>query len=275
MPSRFQSEDGKIFWTIKSVTVPGTSTKDGQTVPGKVVVGVTANEPGEAYNIGPAKFTMPALKGTPRAGKIYAISDSPMTGGKTGQSKVVSNDDLAKAYSSLKEKIRGELDQLKRDLPAGFQLWPEAYNEELADSAASPDAGESAETFQATIKLVARSVVFKSQDLDSYITQQITRGLSEGKVMLADSKEISFLKAPVVDYQKGTVLAALRVKYDVTDKIDSAALIQEILKKKGKDIKSAFASHENIERVQVSLSPFWVRSVPANPERVSLKVYGL
>ena len=70
VPSRFQAEDGKIFWTIKSVVVPGAILKDGKTTPGQIEADVAAGEAGEAYNIGPAKFSMPALKNTAKAGKI-------------------------------------------------------------------------------------------------------------------------------------------------------------------------------------------------------------
>lgn len=273
--SRFQSEDGKIFWSTKSITVPGAVIKNGKSTPGQITVDVIAGEAGEAYNIGPSKFSMPGLKGTPRADKIYAISDAAMAGGKTGQSKVVSSDDATKAYADLKSKIEPELESFKNNLPVGFQMWSEAYNEELADSSVAPDVGESADTFKATVKLIGRAVVFKSQDLETYINQEITKNIDDGKVLLMDSKEISFLKAPVVDYQKGTIQATLQVKYDIIDKIDSDAFKSEILDKKQSDIKTILTSHKNVERVEGNLWPFWVRSVPSNPDRVNIKVVGL
>ncbi|MEK7078112.1 MAG: hypothetical protein AAB911_00945, partial [Patescibacteria group bacterium] len=138
---------GKIFWTTKGLTVPGAIIKDGKTTPGQITTEVIAASPGEAYNIGPSKFIMPALKNTPKADKIYAMSDLPMAGGQTGQSTVVSNDDVNKAYDSLKEKIKPQFQGLKQNLPVGFQLWPEAYNEELAESSSAPEAGEAADKF--------------------------------------------------------------------------------------------------------------------------------
>ncbi|MFY9493338.1 MAG: hypothetical protein WAP55_02595 [Minisyncoccia bacterium] len=280
--SRFQAEvasgetgPGKIFWITKSITVPGMVTKDGQTTPGQISADVVAAEPGEAYNIGPTKFAMPALKGTPRAGKIYALSEAPMTGGKTGRASVVSQDDAARAADELKEKLKPQLDEFKKNLPNGFQFWPEAYNEELADSSTSPELGVSAEKFNAAIKIVARAVIFKSQDLDAYINQQISSTLDSGKVALSSSKEVSFLKPPVVDYQKGIASAALSVKYDVIDELDTESFKKEILGQQEKDIKKVFSVYKNIERVEVELSPFWVRAVSSNPDRVKIKVVGL
>lgn len=280
VPSRFQSEGdpstgvgaGQIFWTVKSITVPGYTTLGGKIVPGQMVTEVIAAEAGEAYNIGPGKFTMPALKGTPKAEKIYAISDSPLTGGGTGEYKMVSNDDATKAYTELKEKIKPQLAEFRQNLPQGFQLWPEAYNEELADSKTNPEIGAAAEKFTATVKMVARAVVFKNDDLDAYINKRISSNLEEGQALLTSSKEVSFLKPPVIDYKKGTILTTLNVKYDVMGKFDEAAFKNSITNKKQKDID---ISLYKVERIEVNLWPFWVRSVPSNTDRVSVRIVGL
>ena len=273
--SRFQAEGGKIFWTTKGLTVPGAVIKDGKTTPGQITAEVIAAEPGEAYNIGPSRFIMPALKNTPKAEKIYAMSESAMTGGRTGQSTVVSNDDVNKAYDSLKEKIKPQFQGLKQNLPVGFQLWPEAYNEELAESSSAPEAGEAADKFKVNVKMVARAIVFRSQDLDNYINQQISAGLKEGKTLLVSSKEVSFIKPPVVDYQKSAITASLAVRYDVIDNFDAEDFKKLILNKKIQDVNKIKSGYKNIERVEVNFWPFWVRRVSSNPDRVTIKIVGM
>ena len=277
--SRFQSEDGaeagKIFWTTKGLIVPGAVIKDGKTTPGQITAEAVAAEPGEAYNIGPSKFIMPALKNTPKAEKIYAMSESAMAGGQTGRATVVSNDDVNKAYDSLKEKIKPQFQGLKQNLPVGFQLWPEAYNEELAESSSAPEAGEAADKFKVNVKMVARAIVFRSQDLDNYINQKISTGLKEGKTLLASSKEVSFIKPPVVDYQKNTITASLLVRYDVIDNFDAEDFKKSILNKKIKDVNKIKSGYKNIERVEIKFWPFWVRRVSSNSDRVTIKIVGM
>ncbi|MBI4120591.1 MAG: hypothetical protein HY454_03965 [Parcubacteria group bacterium] len=273
--SRFQAEEGKIFWTTKTLSVPGATIKDGSTTPGQIEAEVVAAEAGETYNIGPARFSMPALKGTPKADKIYAVSTSPMSGGKVGQATVVTAEDVNKAFEILKEKIKPQLQTLRQTLPAGFQLWPEAYNEELADSSTDPEAGRAANTFKAAVRMVARAVIFRTQDLEAYSDEIIQSKLDSAKMLLPSSKETSFLKPPVVDYQKGTITATLSVQYDIFDKFDGEAFKNLVLKKKGKDIKNILLNYKNIERVEFKPWPFWVRRVPANAERVQIKIAGM
>lgn len=275
VPSRFQTKEGKTFWTVSAITVPGAIIKDGETTPGRVEAEAAAAEPGEDYNIGPARFTMPALKNSPKGEKIYAVSTSPMSGGKVGRSTVVSSDDADKAYNELKAMVLPQLAELKKNLPSGFQMWTEAYNEELADSSAEPDVGSSAEKFTAKVKMVARAVVFRAVDLETYANKELSSKLASGKTLLAGSKEISFTRQPVVDYQKGAIQAVLNIKYDVADDLDLSAFKNSILKKKEKDAKKVLANYGNIERVEVKLWPFWARSIPANPERVSIRIYGM
>ncbi len=275
VPSRFQTEDGKIFWTTKSVVVPGFTLKDSKTTPGQIEAEVVAGEAGEAYNIGPAKFSMPALKNTPKAGKIYAVSSAPMSGGKTGKSSIVSADDVNNAYKTLRDKLQPQIQSLKQNLPAGFQLWPEAYNEELAESSAAPEAGEAGDKFNATVKMIARAIVFRSQDLDSYISKEMVKNIEDKKTPLPSSKEISFIKPPVIDYQKGAISASLMVKHDNIDSFDADSFRNAILNKNESDIKKVISTYKNIERIEVKFWPFWVRSVPSNTDRVKVSIVGL
>ena len=269
--SRFQSEGGKIFWTTKGFSVPGMN----GSAPGKADVEVIAAETGESYNTEPGRFTMPALKGTAKGEKIYAISTEAIVVQKSGQSNVVSSDDLSKAYDSLKEKIRPQLQTLRQDMPSGFQLWSEAYNEELAETSSNPEAGESADKFTSSVKMVARAVVFKNEDLENYINREISSGISEGKTLLSGSKEISFVKPPVVDYQKGNILASLNIKYDIIDNLDVEEFKKAVLNKDKKEINKIVLVYKNIERAEVKLSPFFVGSVPSNPDRVKITIIGL
>ncbi len=270
--SRFQSESGKIFWTVSSVSVPGYTTKSGKIVPGEITTDVVAAEGGDSYNIASSKFTMPAFKGTAKGDKIYAVSKEAMTGGGANGAKIVSTNDATNAYDSLKEEIKPQFDSFKQNLPQGFSFWPEAYNEELASSSVSPEVGSVAEKFTATVKMVARTIVFKNDDLDLYINKRISKDIDENKTLLTSSKDVSFLKQPLVDYQKGTVSATLNVKYDVMDDFNIDSFKKSILNKKKTNIDIA---DYKADRIEVNLWPFWVRSIPSNPDRVNVTIVGL
>lgn len=275
IPSRFQSENGKVFWTIKNITVPGAVIEDGQTTPGTKEAEVLAAEAGEEYNIGPSRFQMPALKGTERYDKIYAVSTASMSGGLTGQAVVVSGDDLEGAYEVLRSKLSLKVSELKTELPEDLILWSEAYNEEIAEKTSSHEIGDPGDKFVATLKIVARAVVFKKDDLDILLNQEIQSRLSEDQTILPKSKEVTFLHPPVIDYQKGTILATLQVKVDIIDSLKTDTFQGAILNKNKSEIKQILANFKGIERVEVKLWPIWVKRVPKNIDRVSVSIFGM
>lgn len=275
IPSRFQTDDGKIFWTTKTITVPGAIIESGQTTPGKTEAEIIAAEPGEEFNIGPAQFRMPALKGTERYDKIYARSDKPMEGGKIGEAVVVSDQDFKNAFATLRSKLNSSLETFRGNLPKDLMLWDEAYNEETVEEASTKKAGEPADRFRATLKVVARAIVFKKGDFDKFLNEEINSRLSQEQIILPPSKEATFLKPPLVDYQTGTVFATLQVRADVIENLNTDVFKRAILKKNKQEIRQILPTFRGIERVEVKLWPFWVRRVPTNSERVKVSIFGM
>jgi hypothetical protein len=62
--TRFLSKDGKLFRTVKTISVPGFKRIEGKDIPGTIDVEVVAAEAGEEYNIKPTAFTIPGFEGS-------------------------------------------------------------------------------------------------------------------------------------------------------------------------------------------------------------------
>jgi len=117
--TRLSTTDDKIFRTMSDVTIPG---KNGNT-PGQVTVKVQADREGVEYNIGATKFTIPGLKATPKFKDFYAESSSTMKGGASGNESQVSDADLQKAITDIKQKlIESVQDRIGTDAPEGFSF---------------------------------------------------------------------------------------------------------------------------------------------------------
>ena len=56
-----------------------------------------------------------------------------------------------------------------------------SYNEELVSSSVSPDVYGVADKFTAIVKMVARTIVFKNEDLDLYVNKKISSKDIDGK----------------------------------------------------------------------------------------------
>jgi len=61
--TRFTAENGKVFRTTKTITVPGAKIVDGKIVASFIDVEVAADQAGSDYNVGPAVFLSPVFPG--------------------------------------------------------------------------------------------------------------------------------------------------------------------------------------------------------------------
>src|SRR3989344_8455696 len=113
--TRFQTSDGKVYRIRGAISVPGM---------GVLEATVYADQAGEEYNIGPADFTLPGLKGGPRFEKVFAKSKSAMSGGTSGNVRVVKKEDIDSARTAVNEKLKNRLTEtLSKQKPEGYVLF--------------------------------------------------------------------------------------------------------------------------------------------------------
>ncbi len=107
--TRFESVSGKIFKLDKNgIKIPG---KLGDN-PGSIDVIVYAEKPGPEYNIDLTDFTIPGFKEVGLDKKyenIYALSVKSFSGGFTGESFVVGDEQQKNAILELESELKSEL----------------------------------------------------------------------------------------------------------------------------------------------------------------------
>ncbi len=103
--TRLETPDGHLFKTDKAVTVPAVKTVNGKKTAGSVEVNITADKPGEAYNLGLKDFTLVGFKGTANYENFYARSKTALAGGFVGTVPDIDQTELANTILSLKRSI--------------------------------------------------------------------------------------------------------------------------------------------------------------------------
>lgn len=270
--TRLESPTGQIFRTLQTITVPGSTVKNGTPTPGTVTVQVVADKPGAQYNIPAGAFTIPAFKErgeTDRYAKITGTSSTAFSGGANGPSAVVTQADYdaAKdaAIKAATEKIQTAFAQQAADFMMLDEITPTITG---IESTANPD--DAAETFTVTATATLRTVAFRKNNLHELITQAVMK--KERLTVLADTLELAYediaFKSDV-----GVLLFTVSIKGTGYAPIDEQAIASDIRGLNSAKIHSYFAAKkEAISAATVSLSPFWVRAVPRDPTKVKLQV---
>src|SRR3989344_2428043 len=267
--TRFQTQDGLIFRTLKGVTVPGTKVENGKIIPGSISVEVIADKAGQSYNILASKFTIPAFNERGDAGryeKIYGKSSEDMKGGIIGKAKIVTEYDSNTAKQVLSDQVVKDVENSLKTQTAGLKVInSSAIKLGKPDSTAKID--EAFDNLTMTISGFIKTVGFKEDDLMELVKQYIEK--SENLTVVNENLTINYDNV-VLDDGSNTLSFTLNIKGNGYTKIDSDKIKNDLSGKNEKEIKDYFKDISDIESVKVILSPFWVKKIPQNKGRTNL-----
>lgn len=269
--TRFESPEGKIFRISENITVPGAKIQEGKIVASSINVEVTADEPGDSYNIGSSNFTIPGFKGTAKYAGFYAKSTSPMTGGSTEKVKIISADDIKNAEESLAEEIKEEVRQaFEEQIPTELKIIESSLEEDII-TVSTVKEGVKTDKFNIEMKMVIRALLFKEEDVNSLVDLNIVSIISEDKEPISETQKIQW-GDPVFDKEKGEVFIDLNVEEDIAWKIDTESLKNDLVGLDEVAVRKYLSNKNEIEKSEVSFWPFWVKHIPKQEKRIKIIV---
>jgi hypothetical protein len=268
--TRFESPEGKIFRTIKAITVPGAKIQEGKIVSSSIKVEVVADQPGDSYNIGPTDFTIPGFKGSPKFASFYGKSENSMEGGYVGKIKVVSAEDLEEAEKRLTQEAKNEAKQaFQEQIPTDLKVIEEDLKEKAEKSSASKNEGDEAESFTLEIKVTISAFLYKEEDLKNLVDLNIASQIPDDKVVISETQQIE-IDDLTIDWDKQEAFFSLSIKEKVSWKIDVQSLKKDLAGLNELDVRGYLGSLDKIQEAKVSFWPFWVKRVPFQEEKIKI-----
>ena len=269
--TRFESSGGLIFRTLKTVTVPGTKVINGEIIPGSIEVEIIADKAGEFYNIDAGRFTIPAFKekgDNDRYQKYYGMSKEPMKGGIVGKAKVVTDQDYLKAKETVHNMVVSDAENALKSQAAELKILSSTSPlVKEVKSTAQVDEAVNDFTISETVEL--ESVAFREADLYDLATRYV-----ETVNNLDVFSEKINLEFKDVEFNKESKILQFKVlaKGSAYSRVNKDKVIGDLMGKNENDIKEYFKGAEGISVARVILSPFWVKKVPTNIERIKFEL---
>jgi len=271
VPSRFISTEGKLFWSLQRITIPGGKYEKGKLIPGEIDVEVQAAEAGEDYNIGPSTFALPALAGSPLYTTIYGESFAPMISGFKGEVSQVLQEDLEQAENILVERVKKDSkDFLERSLPSDFVLLDETISQEIVEANSSVEAGAEVESFYFQVKVNSEALGFKKPDMENFAKSCINLDIPEGKKIQEENLEINYFPESI-DLESGKVVLNLEIKAKVYSDIDLTELKKALLGKSREEVKIFLENLAEITKIEIKSWPFLRKKAPENINKIELR----
>lgn len=264
--TRFLSDEGKQFHSLKEIAVPAKSYLDG--------VEVEADAPGDEYNIGPSKFSVPNLRkySLELFYNIWAESFEPMKGGFLGKMPQVTEDDLKQGERILLEKLFSEgKESLKKGISEDYILLDELLNQELIEKFPLAKAGQELKSFIFKAKIKSAGFIFKKADLESFSREFIYSQIEGNKKLVEKSLNLNYA-IKEKDLEKGQIILSLEISAKTYSDPDFQILREKIKGKSAIEGEYFLEKEPGISKAKIKLWPFWVKKVPKNNEKIEMRL---
>jgi hypothetical protein len=265
------------------VVIPGGKYDEkGKLIPGFLDVEVIAAEPGEEYNIGPSTFAIPGFAGTPKYTSIYGQSFAPMSGGFLGEAPQVKEEDLKRAEEELLKSFSEEGKRaLENQIPPDFVLLEDAFLTDNIEFSSSAQAGDNVNSFEAKIKGIVKGLAFKKSDterlarkiiLEKEPTQEVFSAANSLFEKRIDQESFKIEYKPYsLDWVQGAMILDIFVSAKIYPALDDSILKKFSAGKSLEEAKTILRRQGEIKKVEIKLTPFWVKKIPQKLEKIKIK----
>lgn len=259
------------FVTTKAVSVPGASPgpwngSGYSVVSGSVDVSVKATDIGDQCNLSERSYD-PTVNGVSAKG-------SDMKGGAKRTLKIVTQADVQKASAELVKKNNDdEKNKLRAKFGKGVMVIDASFNAAQAEVTASPEVGEEAASGKAKLStsITYSMTGIETAELKGYLTSALEDKLSkETSQRVYDAGEQKAQLNEFAANDKGATITIVATG-QVGPQIDDNNVKNRVKGKQFGDIQSDLQSISGVRDVQVNFFPFWVKTVPNDSERISIK----
>ena len=268
--TRFVTPDGKVYRINKDIVVPGAKITDGKIIPSSIEADVTADKPGEKYNIGPVeRFRIPGFQGSPKYDSFYGKSDGSMTGGNIGEMKIPTDDDIKTAkddiYKTLNEATKT---QLLLSIPDDMKIIDGAYQFTIVDESVDDNVNK-AGLFTITVRGEGILTAFKEDELVKTLGKRVE---GETGVDLAVRDYSLKYDKPKVTPDGKELTTSIDFSSEWTQPFDIGKFKAEAQGKNEAELKTLIFSIPGIQSGEISFWPFWVNKVPKKINKIIVDV---
>lgn len=273
------SAGGKTYITQASATVPGGQGNfwTGSCNAGKSSgVAVVAQDIGEDFNADEGtRFSVAGHANSSSDRYFRAVASTAIDGGSRKEITVVSQADVDSAIEQLtKENTDGMKSQLAEAFSGDIAPIEATFSVSQGEVASSPAVDQEAKDGKANLTgaLVYTMLGIDKKEKGTFLSAYFEKQLedeSNQRVYDNGADKASFMD--VRPAENGAYTATMTATAKFGPKIDDAAVKSGARGKRYGDVQSSLEQISGVESVDVKFSPFWVKTVPDDENRISIE----
>ena len=261
--SQMLSDSGILFRTDARVAVPAH---------GKVEVGITADQPGAQGNIEPTHFTVVKIWQNWQS-SFYGETKTATTGG-TKEVKVATQEVIDQAQNQVVDSLYQKgLENLRTQLKPKEEVNEKAIKREILVNEASVKPDTPTEEFEMKVKLKLVAIIFDEQTLIDLGVARIKKKISASKEFTGYDAEQTTFEVTEYNPEEGSAKVKVNLVGSTISKLGNQVFDKEQLAGRDQEeVEKYYGAMDDIEKIEVSFSPFWVNSVPSLKDHIEITV---
>jgi hypothetical protein len=265
------SNAGKTFILQDSVTV-GPSSYSGNNCNENVksaLVDVVAVQGGDDHNLSPREYSVNGFS------TISAVDEDGMSGGTSKIVTVASQSDVDTATQAL---LDGAADDVKGKLATllgeeGYVAIQDTYT--TSQGAPLTSVGVDQETtgpVSISLELNSNMIGVKKSDIETFATAELALKIDQLTQKVYDSGLATASAVTLTRPDAQTITFSVNTTGSVGPLLDESLLEADVLGKQAGEAKQILETRPGITRADITLSPFWVFSIPKSADKVAIEI---
>ncbi|MCX6740729.1 MAG: hypothetical protein NTZ49_05910 [Candidatus Parcubacteria bacterium] len=254
--TRLLTADNILFRLKNRVDIPAKSSIEAE---------VYADDPSQPLSKSGTKFTIPGLSSALQI-LVYAeaISDFNASGQPV---LVVSQEDLDKALALMSDELA---QKSIKDIPAETA---KVLSKEIISQEFSNKVGDQVNNFKIKLKLRVKGVTFNQGDVKKFSQKALQSIIPTDKQVVADNSDKLIIELDKIDTTNRLAQLKSNVKGVVIISENSQILDRDkLIRLKLDEIKAYLENFEDIEKVEISFFPKWVKKMPFFQDHIIIRV---
>lgn len=260
--TRLLTEDGILLRLSERVNVPAN---------GEIDVNVYADDPNAFTELAPTKFTIPGLWEGLQS-EIYAENKATLT--STGESiKVLKAVDIARTKDKLTEELYNKaIQDFTTQLPNN-NYTTIVVSKKVLEESVSEEVDTELEKFVVTLKLKVALIGLNQDEIIELAGERLKSVVPKTQELLNLNMNKFSYKVQNYNETDKTANVKVHVEGDSVIKADHVIFNKEkLVGLSPKGLELYLANFDEVEDVEVELSPFWVKKVPRLEDHVIITV---
>lgn len=262
--TRLLTSDNRLYRIDKTITVPSKGT---------VTVAAHSDQEGASFVLLPGtKMTIPGLW-IDLQKWITAEAVSGFSGGSGTSVKVASEQDLADAYKTIQDVL---VEKAKKTLDAEAAVgdgWKAVYDVQVSEKKNNVTAGQTADQFLASVKLVVTAVYYPEKEIDALLRSKLKDQLPDGRDLTDfDASQATItIESPDVKNETAKLQITANAGSRLTDKSPQLAK-ENFVGLSETDAKNKAQAIDGVDSVEIRIMPSWIHTIPSNASHLEVVV---